>query len=48
MDANTIADRMMRRIVRLWGWHAALRFCVSIGIRFEDCYYMIFGKEATK
>lgn len=48
MAANKIADRMMRRIVRMYGWKAALTFCRNVGISFEDCYYMVFGKEATK
>lgn len=43
-----IADRMMRRIVRMYGWQAALRFCAGIGISLEDCYYMVFGKEVRK
>lgn len=46
MAHTQVADRMMRKIVRMYGWHAALAFCRNVGISFEDCYYMVFGKEA--
>jgi hypothetical protein len=38
------ADRAMKKIVRLYGLYAGLRFVRNAGIDFEDAYFMMFGR----
>ena len=49
MKADQVADQLQfARIVRRYGWMAALGFCKNLGIGFEDAYWMAFGKEPRK
>lgn len=41
-------DMAMMEIIYRYGWYAGLRYCRSVGIDFEDCYYMVFGREPRK
>lgn len=41
-------DRMLAKMIRQYGRANALAFCRNIGISFEDCYFMMFGREARK
>lgn len=44
MSTQKIADRMLAKVVRYYGWYAGIKYCRNLGIRFEDTYFMVFGK----
>jgi aminoglycoside/choline kinase family phosphotransferase len=49
MNANQVADQLQfARIVRRYGWMAALKFCKNLGICMADVYVMAFGVEPRK
>lgn len=49
MNANQVHDQLQfARIVRRYGWMAALGFCKNLGISMADVYVMAFGKEPRK
>lgn len=45
---KTKMDRMFAKYVRMYGWNATIRYCQNLGISFEDCYFMAFGREARR
>ena len=36
------------KFIRQWGRDAFVRHCRNLGIDFDDCYIMVFGKPPTK
>lgn len=40
----TIANKRIKQ----WGYSAFARHCRNIGVPFDDCYWMIFGKYPAK
>jgi hypothetical protein len=44
LDVMAKADSFMWRQIKQMGWIAALKFCHNLGIAFEDCYFMCFGR----
>lgn len=41
-------DRMLATVIKKYGRRNALAFVRNLGISFEDCYFMMFGREARK
>ncbi len=46
-DMSTV-ELVPNKLVRQWGRFAFARHCVRLGVEFEDCYYMVFGRYPTR
>ena len=43
-----MTDHHIHPKLKAWGHYAFTRHCVKLGIPFDDCYWMIFGRYPTK